>query len=336
MSVPVNTFGTYTVSVYDDGPKTSPVNANSFKYNDWRYIKNGADKGILSQQDCETQCYSNNCYQYSLMYPNNSGIEYNHKYRCNLALTDKNISYSNLDSKIDDQGRGNFTNTNYTISKAKNDYRNNLQISDDYEVLPYWSNNSFNTMCRGSSFKSSQAISKGYLRPQMCANNCRINTNCTSFDISRPDSNGNYDCYNFTTPYYTLAGEYNNNTNGCFRKTSANSNAVDIKTIKDNYVSSLNIPSGYTLLENNTNNVFNTDTMCRSSMSSDPSVYMISQGIMSAKACADKCSTYGRCRGFDIARPDSNGNYDCYHSITSNLYGESKNTGDARGCFKKN
>ena len=339
MSIPVNIIGTNNW-YYNAPVKQEPVNSQYFNYfnvpyNQYTYDKNGKNIGKMSQLECENNClYNTTCNSYSLFYPNNPTTSDINNYNCYLNNTNQ-IFPAN-----DGQGRGIFTkNSNYKLNLDLN-YKNSLNISDDYQVLSQNVNNniSYNTMCRttpGNTFDSSKAKGLGYMSPTKCANNCFINNKCNSFDIARPDSNGNYDCYNFLIDNSIISGVNENTAKGCFKRNTTTQEIRPnlINNLKSNISSKLGIPTNYNLLIKDDGVIIDTDTMCRPLSGS---VIASSKGRVTAKKCADDCNSYGACAGFDIARPDSNGNYDCYHHLYSNMYGENINTNGAKGCFKKN
>ena len=243
MYVNTNPLNLYDIAPYSKSvnnnmpPSYNPINSSYFSYVQqpnsyaYSYNLNGTYIGQMTQPECEKQCLIDmNCNGYSLLYPNNPTTNDINKYRCYLTKDKYTVS-------ADGQGRGIFNKKSNSLTNIKNDYRNNLYISDDYELLPNTSNNiiNLNTMCRGTNFNSSMAKRKGYMTPISCALNCSKDSTCTGFDIARPDSNGNYDCYNFNINN-GLYGESNNtgDARGCFKNNSLATYETVLNNIKNN------------------------------------------------------------------------------------------------------
>jgi len=182
--------------------------------------------GIKSQLDCENSCLNNvECKNYSLYYPKNvQNINYDNKYDCYLSNNKKlDGNFTNLINDKDYRGRFDKIDK-FDIEIIKKNYKNNLLIHDDYELLH---NNNLvyynNTICRSqhqveNNNISKYAISKGYKTAKECSQECNNNKNCTGFDLAR-QRNNKYDCYIFTIPKNNIIGQVSDRiAYGCFKK----------------------------------------------------------------------------------------------------------------------
>lgn len=351
MSITINPLNSYDVAPYTISisnnmpPSQNPINESYFSYVPgqnsylYNYNKDGVYIGQTTQPECEKQCLTDTtCNGYSLFYPNNPTVNDINKYRC--YLTKNTLTLSG-----DGQGRGVFTKKSDWYDKLTNDIQNSIIVEKGYNLLPIISDNKYsaNTMCRGNGWNDNGGpVYAGKIKPSICSNLCLSDETCKSFDIANNDGNGNYDCWLFKhTDSNNVQGVLGNLSNsGCYKKIY---NSTDLTTqrnsIKNIYTSNNNIDGNdYEILSNTVNNSMNLQTMCRKSPpGTSISGLANSRGYKTPQQCAQDCKSNVNCTGFDIARPDNNGKYDCYNfTIDKNsLYGENAQK-SAFGCFRKN
>lgn len=217
------------------------------------------------------------------------------------------------------------------------DYLKQLEIPyDDYQLIPD-NNNNANTMCRrlNNKFNSNNDVKpQGYKTAKECAETCKGDLTCTSFDIARRRGN-QYDCYHFNKP--DLQAAFSASNAGCFRKRS---DTKDNNNNDKNYIN--NTLDGYFTYDDKTSVYFKdkfvllTDrgsnkTMCRYDNFNGSGVKYMK--TIPANSCAEVCLKDSSCKAFDISRKNNN-NYVCYHFTKGdNIKGVYNDVNN--GCFLK-
>jgi hypothetical protein len=130
-----------------------------------------------------------------------------------------------------------YDNTLIEYKQAYNDYANYLKNGTQTpEYLALSLNGSNNTYCRGDGWdQNGWPKGVGYMTDANCAAACTSNTECTAYDIARPDTTaGTFDCYLFGHNNITPMADAS--TYGCHQKIYSQ----DESTVYKNKLSSLN------------------------------------------------------------------------------------------------
>lgn len=168
----------------------------------------------ISINDCKNQCLLNkNCSYFmidqDLIGERNADIK---DYKTSFCHLFNNVNSGNMSIPV------NYSYNKYTYNGYSSD--DSLTNPNKYLKLLLDTNRPF-TMCRGTGWNDNNGpVSLGYQSPDTCAQECAKDSSCTSFDISNPDINGNYNCFLFKhndkNNVQGVLGDFNNY--GCYKK----------------------------------------------------------------------------------------------------------------------
>ena len=296
------------------------------KYPTTLKFDNTKPNSVLSKYDSSKPTPISDCVNNCLNDGNCSGISFDTPKVINGVYTANCILFTPTGTQTTSNSTDNQFYTSYLYVGPDN----SKTTKNDFQLQTQ--NNHPNTMCRGNGWTDNNGpFYHGKIKSSQCENICRYDSKCKAFDISRPDSSGNFDCYTFRhNDSSQIQGQVGDITNaGCYKK-------IDI-TSQDGLTH-----DDYELMPD-LNNGKSARTMCRGT-DWDKNAPQF-KGYKTLNDCAQLCQDNRSCKAFDIARVNNNTDtYSCYNfnynSLTDKIpdykvTGVDPNNNENNGCFKK-
>lgn len=297
-------------------PPQNPVNAidnSNFKnydnQSDYMCIANSNQKRLIqrvSTSYCENEAKRGNYSAYEIFNYYGKDNNNTNMYDCNLIT---NIDDSNNNTYVFSQKNN---NPNNSLGCFKSTTKKNSYIADTDKKLFTIGN----TDCKADSY-----IDIGKVSVDDCLSYCKNDKNCKGVDMLGDISKQNTitNCRVFYGKNFNTKGNDYNRT--CYSRTLT----------KDGNLT--NTSASFSKTTDKSQN-----SMCRSKSNTTWSA-LSHQGYKTFSECLTACQTDNTsCTGFDIARNDNNGKYDCwlFNTDKNNIQGVDGDRYFSNGCFKRN